>query len=64
MSRDDIEVETGTAADGATTVYTHTIIDRKAGRAWSGTGATANAAGTESIKKFVGDRRVREYVGE
>lgn len=63
--RDDIEIETvyGQTIAG-TGGYSATINDRKAGRAWSGEGVTAGAAATEAVKKFLGDRRAKEYVGD
>lgn len=41
-----------------------TIQDHKAQRAWSGEGGSPNEACTEAVKKFVGDRRAREYTGK
>lgn len=64
--RDDIEVETGykAAEVGGMGGYTATIIDRKAGRAWSGDGPTVGQAASGAMKKFLGDRRAKEYVGD
>jgi hypothetical protein len=39
-----------------------TIRDTKHQRAWSGEGTSENAAATEAIRGFTGDRRLREYV--
>lgn len=38
------------------------ITDRAAGRAWSGEGGSADAATTEAVRRFVDDRRSREYL--
>lgn len=61
--RDDIDIEVadrvvGETVDGKTAVVT----DRKSGRAWSGEGANINGAATDALRKFLGDRRAREYV--
>jgi hypothetical protein len=62
MIRDNIEVEImpipGTGRQSAG------ISDRVSGRVWSGEGATMGEAATEAMRKFLGDRRAREYVGE
>lgn len=39
------------------------ISDTRAGRAWSGEGNTDSEAVTQATRKFLGDRRAREYVG-
>ena len=59
---DNIEIEitdriVGETVSGKTAV----VIDRKGNRAWSGEGDTENAATTDAVRKFIGDRRVREY---
>jgi hypothetical protein len=61
--RDNLDIEiadrtVGDVVDGKTAVVT----DRKSGRAWSGEGTTDGAAATEAVRKFLGDRRSREYV--
>ena len=65
--RENIDVEIADRVDpgdGVTvTGKTATVLDRKAGRAWTGEGNDANAASTEAVRKFLGDRRTREYVG-
>lgn len=38
------------------------ISDKLAKRAWSGEGNTGSEAATEATRKFIGDRRVREYM--
>lgn len=42
--------------------YQAEIKDAAAKRAWSGEGATGSEAATEATRKFIGDRRVREYM--
>lgn len=65
MPREDVVVETASGQDGfGSAVHQITITDRKAQRAWSGSGKTVGEAATEATKKFLGDRRAREYVGE
>jgi hypothetical protein len=39
------------------------VTDRQGGRAWSGEGATDDAAATNAVRKFLKDRNAREYVG-
>lgn len=39
------------------------IIDKRSQRAWSGEGWTDSEATTEAVRRFLGDRRAREYVG-
>ena len=63
--RDDIEVETHyTAEQGVEKPHSAVITDRKSQRAWSGEGETCGKAVTEATKKFLGDRRAKEYVGD
>ncbi len=38
------------------------VTDRSSGRAWSGEGDTTSEAATEAVRKFIGDRRAREYM--
>lgn len=38
------------------------ITDKMGQRAWSGEGNTGSEAATEATRKFIGDRRIREYV--
>jgi hypothetical protein len=38
------------------------ISDRVSNREWSGTGTTHDESSTEATRKFIGDRRVREYI--
>ena len=54
----DVRVVTGTTPDGKKTA---TIEDGASRRAWSGEGATVDEAATEATRKFIGDRRAREY---
>lgn len=42
---------------------TAAVLDRKGGRAWTAEGPTENVATTEAVRKFLGDRRTKEYVG-
>ena len=58
---DDIEVELTSSSDGVSTKHQAIITDKAAQRAWSGEGDTAGKAATEATRKFIGDRRVREY---
>lgn len=62
MVANNVEVEIGdsTSGNGAKTAV---ITDKAANRAWSGEGKTAGEAATEATRKFLGDRRAREYVG-
>lgn len=57
--RDHVEVELGESGDRKTAVLT----DKPSGRAWSGEGDTHAEAATAATRKFLGDRRAREYVG-
>lgn len=57
--KDDISVEHGKTDHGE---FTTAITDRKSQRAWTGIGQTQDAASTEATRKFLGDRRSREYV--
>lgn len=61
MNRENVEVVVGDNEAGGKSA---TITDRKAGRAWSGEGDTESKATTEAMRKFLGDRRVREYTHE
>lgn len=64
--RDDIEVSTGDVCGDAgmpTGRKQAVIVDRPAGRAWSHEADTTNDAVTGAMRKFLGDRRSREYVG-
>ena len=56
---DKIDVEIGTNAEGRKTAV---IKDDGAKRAWSGEGSTESEAATEAARKFISDRRSREYV--
>lgn len=61
---ESIEVEVADQTAGDTVVGQSVLItDRKGGRAWSGEGQTASEAATRAVRKLLGDRRVREYVG-
>jgi hypothetical protein len=62
--RENIEVETASVTTDNKTTHSAAIVDRKANRAWAGTGDSAGKAMTEATRKFLGDRRAREYVGE
>lgn len=65
MPREDIEVEINYSPTGVangTGQYDATVRDGNS-RAWSGSGSTPGAAATEATRKFLGDRRAREYVG-
>lgn len=57
--KDNIDVVVTEAKDGEPA--TAVIQDRTAQRAWSGEGRTGSEAATEATRKFIGDRRVREY---
>lgn len=57
---DKIDVKVGEAESGKRQAV---VTDRGAGRAWSGEGNTDSEAATEAVRKFVGDRRSREYLG-
>lgn len=56
----NINVELGKNAD--TGKSTAVITDRAANRAWSGEGGDHAEAATEATRKFLDDRRSREYV--
>lgn len=56
--KDNIDVVHGTTEHGEH----HTVIrDQKANRAWSGIGTTSSESMTEATRKFLSDRRTREY---
>ena len=59
MSRNNIDVEVTPAKDGGQAQAV--IKDEVAKRAWSGEGKDESAATTEAMRKFLGDRRTREY---
>lgn len=61
--RDNVEVTVGEHPEGGGKRVA-VITDRASQRAWSGEGSTDSAAATEATRKFLGDRRAREYVGE
>jgi hypothetical protein len=61
MNANDISVELGTNVE--TGKSTAIVTDRNANRAWSGEGATHSEAATDATRKFIGDRRSREYLG-
>lgn len=61
MDRDKIEVSVGEHPEG-NGKRAAVVTDRNANRAWSGEGATDSEATTEAVRKFIGDRRVREYM--
>jgi hypothetical protein len=45
-------------------VYQTSINDHVGGRSWSGESSVSqDQASTEATRKFIGDRRAREYVG-
>lgn len=57
----DVSVELGTSPDGTKTAV---VKDPASNRAWSGEGATPHdAAATNATRKFLSDRRAKEYVG-
>lgn len=55
----NVDVVLGTNPDG---VKTAVIQDQAARRSWSGEGATHDEAATQATRKFMCDRRVREYL--
>jgi len=60
-AKEDIEVTiVPPGADSAK--HQAVITDRAAKRAWSGEGDSSNEAATEATRKFLGDRRTREYM--
>lgn len=59
--KENIEVTVGEHPEG-NGKRSAVVQDRTAGRAWSGEGATDSQATTEAVRKFLGDRRTREYV--
>lgn len=61
MSEIDVTV-IGQHPDG-TSKRAAVVTDKEGGRAWSGEGATDDAAATNAVRKFLRDRRAREYVG-
>lgn len=64
--KDNIDVEIHVARDQAGTPTGGSVAivrDLKGGRAWTGEGPTDNAAATEAVRKFLGHRTAREYVG-
>lgn len=56
-----IEVEVFPPIDGGKAQAI--LKDTEAKRAWSGEGDTMSEAATAATRKFLGDRRSREYVG-
>lgn len=60
---DNIEVEINLpySSENPGSKHQAVIKDQAAGRAWSGEGDTAGKAATEATRKFINDRRVREY---
>jgi len=63
MNSENISIETSEGAEGSETSHQVTITDRKASRAWSGEGASVAEAATQATRKFLDDRRAREYIG-
>lgn len=68
--RENIDIvitDTQPAVEGETIASgrqkTAAVFDRKGGRAWTAEGPDASTASTEAVRKFLGDRRAREYVG-
>lgn len=57
---EDLQVNVGQSVDGG--LHHATIVDVPGGRAWSGEGSTSGEAATEAVRKFVSDRRAREYL--
>ena len=60
--KDNIKVEiadrmVGDTVSGKTAI----VVDLKGNRCWTGEGATDSEAATEATRKFLGDRRAREY---
>jgi hypothetical protein len=61
----DVEITKQSGDDNKTEDVWHaTVNDRGRSRAWSGTGSTPDAATTEAVRGFLGDRRSSEYVGK
>ena len=60
-TKDDISVSVGGHPDGSTK-RAAVVTDRRSQRAWSGEGGTDSEATTEAVRRFLGDRRAREYV--
>lgn len=61
MIKDNLEVEVGPHPEDSSK-RAAVVKDVKANRAWSGEGATDSEATTEAVRKFVGDRRTKEYL--
>lgn len=61
MSKENVEVTIADHPDGNGD-KTAVITDKVANRAWSGEGKTESEAATAATRKFLGDRRTREYV--
>lgn len=59
---DDVKVELGESPNNPS-VKTAVIRDDGQNRAWSGEGTTHDEAATQATRKFIGDRRAREYAG-
>lgn len=61
---EDIEVEINLpySAGNPGSKHQAVIKDNAANRAWSGEGDNSNEATTEATRKFISDRRVREYM--
>lgn len=62
QAKNDIEVSVGEHPDGSGN-RAAVVKDQRSQRAWSGEGKTDSEATTEAVRKFLGDRRSREYVG-
>lgn len=56
---DNVDVVLGTNPDGSKTAV---IQDVKGQRAWSGEGKTHDEAATQATRRFIDDRRVKEYL--
>lgn len=64
MSQKSQDINVGIERDPANSDrYQAVITDTSSQRAWTGDGNTAGEACTEATRKFLGDRRSREYVG-
>lgn len=65
--RIDIEIKATESPEGTVVANersrTAVVIDRKSNRAWTAEGETDNSATTEAVRRFLDDRRSKEYVG-
>lgn len=64
--RDNLSVSHASGTDAlGRPVYQTSINDHVGHRSWSGESSVSqDQATTEATRKFLGDRRAREYVGE